>query len=568
MLTRNRALLGLLAASLAGNAGCDFDGSSMPPGEPDLTLDAQSDAPSDAQPDAPSAPGKDATPGTSHDAANDAGIADATVEAAADMDAAVPVDAPQGADVLPAIDTGADVAQQTEVEAGVDATVDAGVDASPVIGVDAADGATIDAPLSPVTMTITGPTGPESGVSVVFHDPFGTQLGVATTDATGTVSMLVPAGSMATAIFGTPDQSTLVSIAAVQPGDVIALVDPTQQASFSAQLSAIMPDSAPPGETTQLQLTVADGCTRDASSSTESVPFDLEASCVGPNGLFPVLVVAVDEGGNPLAYDFKDDNPIGVDGGVTPNVSLSGDYTSNFGTQTIETTNSDPDGLPLIEASVRQIADGVGYTQQQQIADVADDGSSQTIFTIEPGFASSLQTEVDVGNGGSLVATVSREAAPTLSGTDSFDISGLPPAIENAIIDMSNVETPNITWQSSNPLSNGTSGVVLSVGWTGDEGENTQTGTWILIVPSTATSVSPPALSDVVAAYSPAGDASWSLSGVVAIGGSLAPSYDVFRGFIGGVLTAFGPAAASSFPVVPVLPANGTLVASFYPVDP
>jgi len=561
MLTRNRALLGLLAASLAANAGCDFDGSNTPPEGLDLRLDGSGG-------DAPSGPGTDATPGTPHDAASEGGVADATVDAAAGLDAALPPDAPSGADVVQAADAGMDVAVQTEVEAGIDATVDAGIDASPAAVVDAGDSAAIDAPLSPVTLTITSPAGPESGTPVVFHDPSGTQLGVVTTDVTGAASMLVPAGSMATAIFGTPDQSTLVSIAAVQPGDMIAIMDPTtQQSGFSASPNIQLPDAAPPQGTTQFQFIVADNCSTQVGSDTQGTSVDIDSTCVGPNGLFPVLVLAEDEGGDALAFAFQDDNPSEADGGGTPDVSLSRNYSSTFGTDAVETTNADPDQLALTEASVRQIADGVSYTERQSI-EVQDDGSSQTNFTIEPGFASSLQTEVDVGNGGSLVATVVREAAPSLSGTDSFDMSQLPPEIENATIDMSNVETPNIEWQSSAPLSNGTSGVVISVGWNGQDGENPQNGTWILVVPSTVTTVSPPALSDSVAAYSPAGVSGWSLSGVVAVGGSLAPNYDVFRGFVGGVLTAFGPAEGTSFPVVPVLPANGTLVASFYPADP
>jgi hypothetical protein len=561
MLTRNRALLGILAASFAANAGCDFGGSNTPPSEPDLTIDGSPDGQS---------PSGDATPGATHDASSEASTADATVDGASVEDAGAATDATP-ADALPG-DSGVD-AVQAEVEAGIDATVDAGtdagVDASPAV-VDAADGATIDAPLSPIVVTITGPTGPESGISVVFHDPSGTQLGVATTDATGTVSMLVPAGSMATAIFGTPDQSTLVSIAAVQPGDVIALVDPTVTSSFSASPTIHLPDSTAPEGTDGFEFIVADGCTTPTGLDTSGTSVDIESTCVGPNGLFPALVIASDEGGSPLAFAFKDDNPSGADGGATPDVTLTGSFISTFGTETIETTNTDPDGLVPVAASVRQIADGVGYTEQQAVTDVQGDGSSQTIFTIEPGFASAVQTEVDVqaydNNGNSLVAAVSREAAPALSGTDSFDMSQLPPEITNATIDASNVETPNIEWDSSSPLSNGTSGVVLSVGWTGLDGENPQTGTWILIVPSTATSVSPPALSDSVAGYSPAGDSEWTLSGVVAVGGSLAPDYDAFRGFVGGVLTAFGPAEGTSLPVVPVLPANGTLVASFYPV--
>jgi hypothetical protein len=276
MLTRNRALFGLLAATLAANAGCDFDGSNTPPEETDFMLDA-------SQPDAPSSPGADATPGAAHDAGNEAGVAEAAAEAAAGLDAALPLDAPSGADVGQAADTGMDVAVQTE-EAGVDATVDtgadAGVDASPVIGVDAADSGAITTGSYPVAVTISGPSGPESGVPIVFHDPNGTQLGVVLTDTTGAASMVVPAGSMVTAIFGTPDQSMLISMAAVQPGDAISLVDPTpQEGTFSASPTIHLPDSAPPEGTNKYEFIVADGCTTQTSSDTSGASVDIGSTC-------------------------------------------------------------------------------------------------------------------------------------------------------------------------------------------------------------------------------------------------------------------------------------------------
>ncbi len=74
-----------------------------------------------------------------------------------------------------------------------------------------ADGAPRDAPADvpvdaaplPVTVTVIGPNGPESGVTIVFDDSTGALIGTATTSATGTVSQLLPAGSEVTAAFGT-----------------------------------------------------------------------------------------------------------------------------------------------------------------------------------------------------------------------------------------------------------------------------------------------------------------------------------------------------------------------------
>ncbi|HEU5481000.1 MAG TPA: hypothetical protein VFU90_14235, partial [Candidatus Tumulicola sp.] len=273
MLTRRRALFRLLAAMVAVNAGCDFGGSNTPATEPDLTLDGRSDA------------------ATAHDAARDALAdapsetrpADGAIEAAVVTDAGATIDAAEAAaiDAGAIVDAASDVAPPPAVEAGIDATVDAGidagVDAASVVVVDAADADARDAAPAPVAVTISGPTGPESGAPVVFHDPSGTQLGVVTTDSTGAASMLVPPGSMVTAIFGNPNSSVLVSIAAVQPGDVIPIVDPAPAISLVASPTIHLPDSAPPSGTTQYELVVGGSCGSTVSSSTSTVTVDVES---------------------------------------------------------------------------------------------------------------------------------------------------------------------------------------------------------------------------------------------------------------------------------------------------
>jgi hypothetical protein len=211
----------------------------------------------------------------------------------------------------------------------------------------------------------------------------------------------------------------------------------------------------------------------------------------------------------------------------------------------------------------------VSYTEQQGVA-ANDDGSSDTILTLEPGFASAIQTEVDLLGTESLVAVASHEPAPQHSASDAFDLSQLPPEITSTAIDASNPASPTITWQSTSPLQYATAGIVVSASWNGTDGESQQNGTWFLVAPSTATSVSPPALSDSVAAYSPAGDAEWvEPVGIIAFGGTIVTviDYDDFRGFIGGVLPSFANAAGSTIPVVPLLPADRTLTVSIFPFD-
>jgi hypothetical protein len=522
-----------LVLTLAG--GCDFGSNSPsttgpPLAPPDASeSDVSSKPPADAAKDAPAERADaDATPPAQVSA-------DATVDALP-ADSGVPHDATLEGSSVGAEDAGEDaVATEAAAEAAVITT-----------NPDASDAAVV---VPPVTVTIAGAGGPEPGVSIVFHDPTGVPLTAVQTDGTGSASSVVPPGSQITAIFGTLDSPQLITVAGAQPGDTIPLFDPTARTSTTLSLDLSLSSVSPPEGTANYSYIVADDCSQPLASTETSI--DLASSCIGPDGLFPVLVLATGGGGAVLGYSSRKDNPSQVDGGGALQVAVPGAFTTTLGTVTV--------------ASLRQIADGVPFTEAQSVV-VQDDGTTQTIFSLYPRYPDAIQAEVDLQEGASLLGIASREAVPALSGTDSFDLTELAPAITGTSIDVSSsVVAPSATWTATGALANGAAGMVVTIRWSGqDDGGNSQTGSWTLVVPATATNVVPPLLLDALSAYGPNLDSQWSNSvGAAAMGGSLAPNYDVFRAIVGGILNA----RTGNGALIPVLPAVGTLTVSAFVPD-
>jgi hypothetical protein len=533
------AVFGLLTVSLA--AGCDFGGSNTPPPEePDLTLDG-------APPDAPAAT-PDAQIGTM-DAAAEAspGAADAGVEGPA-------ADAPFEAAASEVAEGGPSAPVEAGVDATVEAGVDAGIDSGSDTGVDTTSPDAGDGGLLPVTVAISGPAGLEMGIPIVFHDPSGAQIAIVNTDSAGKASRVVPPGSFVTALFGPAPQPELVTIAGVQPGDAIPITDPTR--GLNEEGTVTIQGPAPLAGSTRTDVMVGDDCSAILSSEGNAASLELDSPCVGPGGTFPILLLAIDQS-SIIGYAFDDDVPFNADG----TISVAGPYSSTLGTETVETTGVDPVVVPRL-ATVRQIADGVSFTQSNTVS-VQEDESTQAVFTIEPGLATAMQTEVDLRSDDDTVimALASQEAPPSVSGTHSYDLTQLPPAVTGSSIDTTNALQPVVAWTSNSPLANGSSAIVVDISWNVTS-DSPQTGVWILVVPAGAANAVPPVLTGDAAPFGPPGEGPlyWSQTvEVTAIGGTLAPSYDAMRALVGQI---YVPIINQNFPLIPALPAAGTLTAS------
>ncbi len=438
-----------------------------------------------------------------------------------------------------------------------------------------------DAAAQPLTLKVLLLGAPEQGIHVVFQDATGVVITSADTDATGTVTQLVAAGSQVTVLLGTTTSPNLVTLTDVAPGDVLTVVDTENESFSSNSVSFTLP--AP---------------TWDASGSTEQVHAgSCQVTLPGilypqpfcqSGGVFPVLARALDSTGQELAYTYQGGNVLDPDGGLpdgdtTVPVVVTRPWATSTATATITVTNPPPqtiDGGQVstanrVSVSYSEVSGNVPLSLLSGAGSTIDDAGTQTVgYVMHPGYPDFVQAaaydDFNTGYGSveMIVAGATRAAATATSQSLSLDLSSLPPIVA-ASIDSSSAGTiaqPNVTWTSAGSLS-AANGIFVQAQWyqtipLDGGGASYVSGTWTILAPPTATSVHAPALPASFAPWIPGVGSSWTtLPRVGAIKASFVPGYAALRAQFGSL-----PFMSGYQIVVPTLPVNGTIyVSGIYP---
>jgi hypothetical protein len=448
-------------------------------------------------------------------------------------------------------------------EAGVDSSI---ADAAPPF----ADGAPhdasptdapVDAPPLPVVVTVIGPNGPESGVTIVFDDSTGALIGMATTSAAGMVSQVLPAGSEVTAAFGTPLAPQLVTIIGVEPGDSLTAYDaPT--ASIGLSIPAL-PSPAPEGA--EIYITNPGAC----SNEIEEVPVSvtLNPGCYGATTL-PLLIMAQSETEMELGYSYEKAVPFDSDAGTATASNLSA-WSTSEGVETVTAMNI-ADGGATPTAYLSEVVGAVGTNSNGNTDTTATPGASSTTFTSHPGYADFIQTEIDqqqIAQGlGSIQAIATRAAPPAGSATSTFDVTQFLPAITGATIDSTNSARPiiNLTVSASLASTDGTFG---ALGWYEmDDAGDYISASWLILAPPGVTSMQAPTLPTSLSAWAPSTSSMFGVPAVAAVDGTIIPSYAALRQ-IGLAIAPQGFSQGGVYfngPTIPPLPVAGTVRLTSY----
>jgi hypothetical protein len=440
---------------------------------------------------------------------------------------------------------------------GTDATApggDSGSDAGPVdSGADSADAAP-----APLTLTVLSGGLPESGVLVVFQDATGAVVSTATTDATGTVSQLVVAGSQLTAALGTAASPRLVTVQSVEPGDAITLVD-TASAGTTPDEPVLVTAPAPPWDASGTVANVNAGadCGNELGYS-----FELTASCSSA-GQFPLLVRAENESGTELGYTYQTGNPLVPEDGGPLQVAISRAWATSSVTQTISAIVP---GTPNMGFSYTEISGGVPVSGSGAGYETEDGGYSEA-YVVHSGYPDFVQTGASAGtladSVSSVVGGVTRAAPAATSQTTSFDLTTLP-AITGSSVDSTDAGTlvqPVVSWMSAGSLSSA-NGIILSTYWSGDlpDGGGLVQGSWTIVTPSTTTTVQAPVMPSSAASFVPFAGATYArVPQVAALEAPFVPGYAGLKAQFGTLLVFRG---SNSSPELPTLPVNGTLYLS------
>ncbi|MGH7271378.1 MAG: hypothetical protein ACREJ3_13195, partial [Polyangiaceae bacterium] len=389
-----------------------------------------------------------------------------------------------------------------------DATIADGMPVMPVEDAAAPDAlapdvAVPDAGPAPVTVRVTNLLGPESGVLIAFQDPSGQVIATGTTDSLGVVMSVVPAGSQVTAVMGwnprpmtaaliqgpgagpvtvpPPANVALVTVEGAQPGDVLAIVDPSNVAFPNPTVSIdSLPDAAaPPG--TAFYTVAVGNC--QSSFTAPPVQIGLTPECEA-NGVFPVLVTAqggADAGYAPLGFTYQNGNALALDGGVA-HVTMNGSWSMSMSSQTIAVTNATSDGYTYL--GVGEVANGVPVSSLTSVVPDADGGAT-SVFTGHPSYPAFVQSEANhqtatyPSQGISAIASRSMDSAD--GGRTTFDLSTLLPFISSATLaagapDSGMAASPTVSWETDGGSLASADGVIVVFNWTATEDGGTTSG--------------------------------------------------------------------------------------------
>jgi hypothetical protein len=334
--------------------------------------------------------------------------------------------------------------------------------------------------------------------------------------------------------------ANLVTYLAVEPGDNLTVVD-----TFDISESRPTPTISSPTSLTPTSIPLGN-C---SGSLTRGCYLD---------GLFPVLALS----STPAAYAFKKGLSIETSDGGPLHVDMSSATAhTDEGTQNIAAKNvpSNLDGFSP-QYAYSEVANGVPFTQAQSAYFAGDSAVYSEPFTTHPSYPDFVQSEISITSGHSYWALARRTATP--SGSETFDLSTLPPLLVSAGIEVG-ASTATIAWSTTGSIPGAAGSIV------GFFGNYTS---WTFVVPPGVSalhaSATPQVLSTIVSDYYGTPIPNWSIA---VISGSAIPDYKTLRTVAGPMVAMLPnpaysgePVAIDSVAMVPPLPDDGDVIISGY----
>ncbi len=378
-----------------------------------------------------------------------------------------------------------DSSQPEAAASDVTSPPEAGPDTS--VHVDAStDGAVADAG-TPVTVTVIGGAGYEAGVLVIFEDASGTVLGTPTTGASGTASLVVPAGSLVTVVIGPASAPVLYTVLGLQPGQQVPVQDWSSFVAPTLEVTAI--PSSPVfdagvfqyawtvGGNPQFGLTVPSPTAPWSASPGAPTGYDIGVFGATVGAVSSVVAQAENSPGGVLGFAVARDVALASSDGGAINLDLGTTWSTATTSQTVGATAPDAGAFTGGNGTyLSEVADGI----------VMPLTLTNTPIT-HVGFADFTQAEVEFLDSNWGIA-VSLTLPPTASGSVTVDATGLAaaPAFTNASVNMVGMQ-PTLTWTLSQGSLATITGLVAITPFTLITSDGGQVnGTWTLVSPGTA----------------------------------------------------------------------------------
>jgi hypothetical protein len=411
-----------------------------------------------------------------------------------------------------------------------------------------ADGSASDgAPGSGVTAIYYKNGTPAAGATVVFSDPSGALLQMATTDSNGSASFAVPAMGMVTvADMSTGSLSTIQTIAGVQPNDQLLFGGRRPPSTLTGNIKVSYPNVFPGAQYVDVDL----GCqVAQDHQPTQALTIPVTSSCLDHNSLLTVVSTARKSDGTALAYALDTDITIPAGGTATLAVSM---WKTDFVDYTMIASDV-PTGGTLFVASIGLSRSGSpAFGSASQTKAIMAGTLLQDVVPMPPAFGDKMNWSARVFFGG-FTGPASEVAlyntAPTATITVDLGTTLLG-QITRATLDASMPQRPALTWDSAASSGNLT-GASLRVQWS----VNGTMGTWEALHPPAASgSFQFPEMPADIAAKLPTSAANYVGNRVEITDVSGFPTYDEYRTQVGYAGTAM------------VIPPDNTRLRSSYRV--
>ncbi len=424
-------------------------------------------------------------------------------------------------------------------DAATDASADADADAAP-----------------PTLVTVTAITSsklPEANANVVFYDNAGAVLGTTLTDAMGKATREMPAGGQVTVVFGTTTRPNLVSIQGVQGGDNLTALDP---ARIGTTRFVVTPPAAAFPNATSLSVHIGScvvstpvaGGNSSSISPARCTPFDVAT----------VVLVAQAANGTALATSALQNVQL-VSGTTT--VAFTNAWTAVGANVTSRATNVPAMGAvsQVPNTNTFALTQGLGTNDMISTSNgnaplASSSPTSSSVFAPFYPAPAFLQNEADVfeeTNDFSALVTRAVVTRSTAAANPSIDFSTALPAISSTTVTGTTV--PTVTWVSNSPLT-ATKGIVAYSSWF----QKSQSGSWLVLAPPSATTITPPALPTALTAYGPSGNYQSPVL-VAAVDATFLPDYATTRASAALLTPQLNLVQGNFAAVVPPLPVDGTL---------
>jgi hypothetical protein len=313
-------------------------------------------------------------------------------------------------------------------------------------GSDAATGP--DAPATGlVTIAVTG-ANPVSGLTVVFADPSGAPTVTTTTDANGSASATVVAGSSVVVAVPTTSTPSLYYVLDIQPGDQLAITIAASQTPTSLGTAAItLPGTYP----NAASYTTDIGCSHTSTTTAGQVSLAVRSNCLNATQTYDAVARALDSNGTPIAYSLLS-GLTAPQSGQSTSVTLPA-WTTSFAGQ-LSATDA-PSNTSQITA-VQRPCDGPVCFQGLEVTQALAAQGSTTIALPEPmGPWTSYTTQTMIARAGSVPAISERLSNPSTP-TSTVDLTtDLLPFVHDPSIDPPTATSGfTVHWSSDAPQTN------------------------------------------------------------------------------------------------------------------